>query len=73
METMGQRLKACRIDNDLLQKDVAQRIGIHPKQIGRYENDQSQPTAEVIKNLCWLYHVSADYILGLPRGLDWPR
>lgn len=73
METIGQRLRACREDRDLRQIDVAQKIGIHPIQIGRYEKDQSQPTAEVIRNLCWVYQVSADYILGLPKGLQWPR
>ncbi len=26
-----------------------------------------------LKELCRLYKVSADYILGLPKGLDWPR
>ena len=26
-----------------------------------------------LKALCLYYHVSADYILGLPKGLDWPR
>lgn len=73
METIGQRLKASREDKDLTQIAVSKIIGIHPIQIGRYEKDQSSPTAEVIKKLCLVYQVSADYILGLPKGLSWPR
>ncbi len=30
-------------------------------------------TISKLKALCLYYHVSADYILGLPKGLDWPR
>lgn len=42
-------------------------------QIRRYEKDLSEMTISKLKAFCQHYGVSADYILGLPRGLDWPR
>jgi len=38
----------------------------------KYENGLHPISTQVLKKLCELYHVSADYILGLPKGLDWP-
>ena len=35
---------------------------------GKYE-----PSVEDIKTLCLFFNVSADYLLGLPNGLDYPE
>lgn len=71
--TTGERIKATRIDADELQKDLAKEIGCSEMQIRRYEKDLSEMTISKLKAFCQHYSVSADYILGLPRGLDWPR
>lgn len=71
--TIGERIKATRIDADELQKDLAEKIGCSEMQIRRYEKDLSEMTISKLKTFCQHYGVSADYILGLPRGLDWPR
>ena len=71
--TTGERIKATRIDADELQKDLAKEIGCSEMQIRRYEKDLSEMTISKLKAFCQRYSVSADYILGLPRGLDWPR
>lgn len=68
-----ERIKATRIDNDKTQEEIANIIGCSSKQISRYEKGEQEMTISKLKALCAYYHVSADYILGLPRGLDWPR
>lgn len=68
-----ERLKGTREDLDMTQEYVAQNIGCAREQINRYENGKQEMTISRLKSLCLLYHVSADYILGLPKGLDWPR
>lgn len=67
------RLKELRTDHDLTQENVAEIIGCSKKQISRYENDEQEMTTSKLKALCLLYQTSADYILGLPKGLKWPR
>lgn len=68
-----ERLKAVREDLDLTQTDAANAIGTNQQQIYRYETGINEMTVSKLKMLCMLYGVSADYILGLPRGLNWPR
>ena len=38
-----------------------------------YETGRRRLPAEMLAPLCRALGVSADYLLGLPRGLSWPR
>ncbi len=55
------------------QEEVANHLQTTRQQISKYECGTQDITAKRLRELCILYGVSADYILGLPRGLDWPR
>jgi len=68
-----ERLKATRIDKDMKQEDAARAIKTTRQQMYKYENGIQEMTVSKFRELCLYYNVSADYILGLPRGLDWPR
>ncbi|WP_294548853.1 helix-turn-helix transcriptional regulator [uncultured Pseudoflavonifractor sp.] len=68
-----ERLKQTREDLDMSQEEVAGIIETSQTQMWRYETGKNEMTVSKLRQLCLLYHVSADYILGLPRGLDWPR
>ena len=62
-----------RIQHEDTQRSLAKAIGWHQVQIARYETGQNTPPINYIVAFCAHYHISADYILGLPKGLDWPR
>lgn len=68
-----ERLKSLREDRDISQKDVADALGTTRQQIYKYENGLQEMTILKLKTLCEFYHVSADYILGLPKNYSWPR
>ena len=68
-----EQLKSLRIDRDLSQREIAEIIGIDQKQYSRYETGKNELPIWYLIKLCKFYRVSADYILGLPRGLSWPR
>lgn len=68
-----ERLKAVREDQDKTQQEIAEALHTTRQQIGKYENGSQRMTIGRLKELCRLYKVSSDYILGLPKGLDWPR
>lgn len=70
---MGQKLRDLREDRDLTRKEVAFDLQMHPQQLYKYETGIQEMTASKIKAICEYYGVSADYVLGLPRGLSWPR
>ncbi len=68
-----ERLKEIREDKDITQNEVAEAIGTTKQQIYAYEKGINKMSVERLKELCLYYGVSADYILGLPRGLKWYR
>ena len=70
---MQQRMIDTRNDHDESQRDLAKAIGYHHVQIARYETGANKIPTEYIIRFCEHYGVSADYILGLPKGLSWPR
>lgn len=67
------RLTALRQDNDIEQKEIANLLNCQQSAISKYEQRRSKYKIDDIIKLCLFYHVSADYILGLPQGLDYPK
>ncbi len=57
------RLKELREDNDLLQKDVAKKVGISQRKYSYYETGQTLLTEEILKKLAEYYQTSIDYLL----------
>lgn len=70
---INEKIKALRQDNDLTLNDVARIIGTTYQYYQKYEKGKHPIPSQHIKTLCEYYQVSADYLLGLPKGLNWPR
>ena len=65
------KLRNLREDADKKQEDIAKVLGITRQQYGLYETGTREMKLKHIITLCKYYHVSADYILGLPTGLPY--
>ena len=70
---LGYSARAEREDHDLTQAQVAAVIGTTQQVYYRYEKGINELPLHHLQTLCAYYNVSADYILGLPKGLRWPR
>lgn len=70
---MHEIIKALREDSDKTQSEIASLLQIKQPYYSEYETGKRPLPAHHLKTLCNYYHVSADYILGLPKGLNWPR
>ena len=68
-----ERLKELREDNDLTQDDLAKALGISRQYYSNYERGLTEFPLRHLSTLCKFYGVSADYILGLPKDLDYPE
>lgn len=68
-----QRIIDARIDHDETQTALGKAIGFNRVQIAKYENRTNEPPVRYIIAVCRHYGISADYILGLPKGLKRPR
>lgn len=61
----GDRIKALREAQGLTQRDLAERLQIGEKEIWRYENIPSNPTALKLSKIAIFFNVSVDYLIGL--------
>ena len=68
-----EKIKALREDNEKTQAEIAKILNTSPQYYQKYEKGKHPIPSQHIKKLCEYYRVSADYILGLPEGLNWPR
>ena len=58
------RMRDLREDNDYTQAYVAQKLGTSQTMYARYERGANELPIRHLIQLCELYHVSADYLLG---------
>lgn len=72
MVNMGEKLRSLRIENNLTQKQVADRIGLAISAVSSYEAGTRYPSYESLIKLSRMFHVSTDYLLGLTekRNID---
>ena len=63
--TPGSRLRALRRARNINQTELGELIGCHKNSIGKWENDKMLPETPFLLALTELFHVSADYLLGL--------
>ena len=62
-----------REDHDKTHPEIAAVLGIEQTIYSRYERGVHPLPLRHLKKLCQYYGVSADYILGLPDNLSYPK
>lgn len=62
---IGNRIKYLRKQNGLTQRQLGERIGLTNATIGYYERHERCPSPDIVKKLAYVFHVSADYLLGI--------
>lgn len=68
-----QRLKELRVDRDFYQKDIAKLLNTTQAYYSQYESRKRPLPIEHLITLCNFYKVSADYILGIEKGFEYPE
>lgn len=63
----GSRLKELRTQAGLTQLQLAQRMGITKSVVSFYELQERMPSPDVLIKIARIFHVSADYLLGLDK------
>ena len=71
--TIGEKIKEFREDMDMNQTDLGKMVGMTQRKISYIECGKYEPSIEDIKAFCNLFNVSADYLLGLKKGLIYPE
>lgn len=64
---IGELLAEVRKDHGDTQQALADRLNVSVSTIRSWESEKSAPSHEALVRICRIYHVSADYLLGLSR------
>ena len=61
--TLGKKIAMLRKQKELKQEDVAERLGVSPQAVSKWENDQTCPDITLLPELAQLLGVSVDELL----------
>ncbi|WP_254919308.1 helix-turn-helix domain-containing protein [Bacillus cereus] len=64
-EKFRERLKALRLEFEMVQQDVADLSGLTKSTISRFESGKKTPSRESVEKLSAIFKVSSDYLLGI--------
>jgi transcriptional regulator with XRE-family HTH domain len=59
---LGNKIKKLRQEKNLTQVELAERVGIHQKQISSYERGVNTPSTDVLIKLAEAFNVTLDYL-----------
>jgi len=68
MENFGTRLAECRRNKAFTQEELANRLGVTPQALSKWEKGLSSPDISMVCMICSVLDVSADYLLGTGNG-----
>ena len=71
--TLGEKIRLLREEKELNQTELGKAVNMTQRRVSYIENDTYEPSVEDIRALCLFFHVSADYLLGFPQNLPYPR
>ncbi len=62
-QTIGDRIKELRTQNNFSQQDLADKVKISKSQMNRYENRGAQPPADTLNKLSDVLDTSVDFLI----------
>ncbi len=62
---LNQRIRQLRQARSMSQVDLAKRLNVTKQSVSNWENDNIQPSIEMLVKLSAVFSVSTDYLLGL--------
>lgn len=65
MVNFGEKLRALRTEAGMTQTDLAKKLNITKSVVSYYELQERTPSPDVLIRLADIFHVSADYLLGI--------
>ena len=61
--TIGEKITHLRIVSGISQDELAKKLGVSRQSLSKWENDETQPQLDNVKQLCELFKISADELI----------
>ena len=68
--TLGEKLKSARVNVELTQEQLAEKLMVSRSAIAKWENDKGMPDIDNLKNIASLLNISVDYLLDDANAID---
>ncbi|MCM1156166.1 MAG: helix-turn-helix domain-containing protein [Roseburia sp.] len=65
LQQIGSRLSICRQNKNMTQEELANRLGITPQALSKWERGVSLPDTAMLPDIARMLEVSTDYLLGV--------
>lgn len=62
---LNERIRELRLSRNMSQVDLAKRLSVSKQSVSNWENDNIQPSIEMLIKLANVFSVSTDYLLAL--------
>ena len=62
---LNQQIRLLRVNRKMSQVELAKCLGVSKQSVSNWENDNIQPSIEMLIKLSKVFSVSTDYLLGL--------
>ena len=69
MQYFGEKLRELRLERNLTQQELAEKVDLVKATISAYEQGTKYPSIEALIKLCTFFDVSSDYFLGLSDSM----
>lgn len=71
--TIGEKIRALREDLDMNQTELGNALNMSQRKISYMECGKYPPSIDDLCVICSYFNISADYFLGLKKGLNYPE
>lgn len=71
--TFGEKIRLLREEQELNQTELGIAVNMTQRKISYIENGKYEPSIDDIKAFCRFFNISADYFLGFPKNLPFPK
>ena len=65
---LNERIKELRVANNLTQVELAKDLNVTKQCVSNWENNNIQPSVDMLIKLAKYFSVSCDYLLGIENG-----
>ncbi len=62
---LNERIRQLRLEKNMSQVDLAKRLSVTKQSVSNWENDNIQPSIDMLVKIAQVFSVSTDYMLGL--------
>lgn len=71
--SFGEKIRLLREERELNQTELGCAVNMTQRKVSYIECGKYEPSMEDIRLLCKFFQVSADYLLGFPKNLPYPK